>query len=250
MAGVKAATLDKEVEATCRQWQSRRTWISDSCFSGHTSPGFLLPDFVYMRNKLLSGLNTCCLGFLSLRAKSNSNWHNITSHNVWAKSVFFHYCVTMDLSFFSLYQKEAKTFPFNRYSLQTGNLETWDCICSSKLHVLKYVLLWIICSFKGVNYVIGGRVVLPTLWTYTENGFELIIINPTNKNNNTDAPEVRNTSGSLDPCRSSLARKHDTFKISKSILFYFSYFPPALLRCYWHVTLYKCEVYGMIIWHT
>lgn len=54
----------------------KRTWISDDCLSGHTRSGFLLPDFVYMRNTFLSCLNTRYLGFLSFTAKQKSKRHS------------------------------------------------------------------------------------------------------------------------------------------------------------------------------
>ena len=94
------------------------------------------------------------------------------------------------------------------------------------------------CSFWGVNHARGGWVGLSTLRKYVDNGFELLIINLTNKNNNADALEVRNIPESLHPC-SSLARKRCIFKINASFLFYFSYFLPALSRCYRHMTLWN-----------
>lgn len=45
--------------------------------------------------------------------------------------------VTMDLSFFSLYQKEAKTFPFNRYSLdcELGNLRLYLLLEATRIKI-------------------------------------------------------------------------------------------------------------------
>ena len=71
MAGAQAAKVNHEVETTCDDSRAKRQ-KKDDWLSGHTCPGFLIPDLVYMRNKLLSSLNTCYLSFLSLIAKSNS----------------------------------------------------------------------------------------------------------------------------------------------------------------------------------